>query len=172
MMNPLDICCGQVFGLSYSSNNICIIDHCSSVIFLQLINFSNCVSASSDSPPSSSLVASSLRSIRFCTWLTHSSYSIKIVHKVPLHYAESTFFHLHQTEMLNTSYAILSNQATLNVHSSMDPYYQKHPHQWHYTLHYFCELQTKSYILDVIGRFYSFSFHHKCCLSTICRFHS
>ena len=101
---------------------ICIIDHCSSVIFLQLINFSNYVSAPSDSPPCFSLVASSLRPICFCTWLTHSSYSIKIFHKVPLHYAESKFLHLHQTEVLNTSYAILSNQATIDVHSSLDPY--------------------------------------------------
>ena len=60
----------------------------------------------------------------------------------------------------------------ISIGGSLDPYYQKHSHQWHYTLHYFYELQTKSYILDVIGRFYSFSVHHKCCLSTICRFHS
>ena len=40
------------------------------------------------------------------------------------------FLHLHQTDVLNTSYSILSNQAALNVHSSLDPYYQKHPHQW------------------------------------------
>ena len=107
-------------GILHTLQIICIIDHCSFVIFLQLINFSNCVSPPSDSPSSFSLVASSLRHIRFCTWLTHFCYSIKIFHKVPLHYAESKFLHLHQTEELNISYIILSNQATLNVQSSLD----------------------------------------------------
>ena len=168
MMNPLDICCGQVFGMSTNNG----INQLGRYLAYSSNNISNCVSAPSDSPPSFSLVVSSLRPIRFRTWLTHSSYSIKIFHKVPLQYTESKFLHLHQTEVLNTSYTILSYQATLNVHSSLGLYYQKHPDQWHYTLHYFCELQTKSYILDVIGRFYIFSVHHKCCSSTICRFHS
>ena len=40
---------------------------------------------------------------------------------------------------------------SISIEGSLDQYYQKHPDQWHYNLHYFCELQTKSYILDVIG---------------------